>query len=75
MLESLDLTERKMPRHVTTRWNSTYDMLDFAVGYRLAIDSITRAKTSNLRKYELDDSEWKTAQQLQDTLKVRVCPH
>ena len=64
-----------MPRDVTTRWNSTYDMLDFAVGYQSAIDSITGAKTSNLHKYELDDSEWKTAQQLQDTLKVRVRPH
>jgi hypothetical protein len=50
-------------------------MLDFAVGYRSAIDSITGAKTSNLRKYELDDREWKIAQQLQNTLKVRVRPH
>ncbi|KAK7040039.1 hypothetical protein R3P38DRAFT_2514150, partial [Favolaschia claudopus] len=28
------LKERLMPRDVRTRWNSTYDMLCFAVKYR-----------------------------------------
>jgi hypothetical protein len=30
-LEELDLNVRMMPRDVITRWNSTFDMLDFAV--------------------------------------------
>jgi hypothetical protein len=68
----LDLAERKMPRDVSTRWNSTYDMLDFAVGYQSAIDDMTGDKSTNLRKYELDDGEWKIAEQLRDTLRVRV---
>jgi hypothetical protein len=68
----LDLAERKMPRDVLTRWNSTYDMLDFAVGYQSAIDDMTGDKTMNLHKYELGDGEWKIAEQLRDTLKVHV---
>jgi hypothetical protein len=68
----LELPERKMPRDVSTRWNSTYDMLNFAVEYQLAIDNMTGDKTTNLRKYELDDEEWKIVQQLRNTLKVCV---
>jgi hypothetical protein len=47
-------------------------MLVFAVQYRPAIDKITSDKSANLRKYELDDDEWRIAAQLQNTLKVRV---
>lgn len=32
------LDPRRMPRDVATRWNSTFDMLDFALRYREAID-------------------------------------
>ena len=53
-----------MPQDVLTRWNSTYDMLNFAVGYQLAIDDMTGDKTTNLCKYELDDGEWKIVEQL-----------
>ena len=72
MLENLDLRVRMMPRDVSTRWNSTYDMLDFALNYRLAIDSITSTRELSLRKYELQDDEWAVAENLRDTLKVRV---
>ena len=59
-----------MPRDVATRWNSTFDMLDFAIDYRAAIDAITSNRDLNLRKYELEDDEWVIAVNLRDTLKV-----
>ena len=59
-----------MPRDVSTRWNSTYNMLDFALQYRVAIDSITGDRDMKMRDLELDAREWKLAGQLRDTLKV-----
>jgi hypothetical protein len=47
-------------------------MLVFALQYRVAIDDITGNKSASLRQYELDDDEWLKAEQLCDTLKVRV---
>ena len=61
-----------MPRDVATRWNSTFDMLDFAIDYRLAIDAVTSNRDLSLRKYELADNEWAIATNLHDTLKVRT---
>jgi hypothetical protein len=59
-----------MPRDVSTRWNSTFDMLNFAIDYRTAIDSVTSNRDLNLRKYELADNEWSIAVHLRDTLKA-----
>ena len=59
-----------MPRDVTTRWNSTYDMLKFACTYREAIDKITDDRSMKLRDYELKDQEWKIVEELRDSLKV-----
>lgn len=59
-----------MPRDVSTRWNSTFDMIDFAVDYREAIDSITGNRDMNMRKLEMDEKEWDIATELRDTLKV-----
>ncbi|KAG1765576.1 hypothetical protein EDD22DRAFT_757077, partial [Suillus occidentalis] len=41
VLENLDLPIRIIPRDVSTRWNSTYDMLDFALTYQEGINAIT----------------------------------
>jgi hypothetical protein len=59
-----------IPRDVRTRWNSTYDMLDFAIEYRDALDTITGDRDMNLRQYELSKDDWKVAIQLRDVLKV-----
>jgi hypothetical protein len=59
-----------MPRDVQTRWNSTYDMLSFALEYRSAVKSMTQIKDLGLRSYELEAEEWELAQQLTDVLKV-----
>jgi len=69
-LEDLGLKVRMMPRDVSTRWNSTFDMLDFALDYRVPIDEITSNRDLNLRKYELQDNEWAVAKDLRDTLKA-----
>ncbi|KAF8153395.1 hypothetical protein B0H34DRAFT_629342, partial [Crassisporium funariophilum] len=41
VLESLSLKPRMMPRDVSTRWNSTFDMLEFALEYRAALNTMT----------------------------------
>jgi hypothetical protein len=61
-----------MPRDVTTRWNSTYDMLIFALEYRTAIDEISGDR--EMQKYELEEKEWELVQQLCDILEVRHSP-
>jgi hypothetical protein len=59
-----------MSRDVTTRWNSTYDMLSFVVKYRKAIELLTSERKNDLRQYELMEAEWVIASELCDTLKV-----
>jgi len=59
-----------MPRGVATCWNSTFDMLDFAVQYRVAIDAMTAVREFDLRKHELVSAEWDIAAELRDVLKV-----
>jgi hypothetical protein len=66
------LSVRIMPRDVSTRWNSTYEMLKFAYLYREAIDKITGDRAMKLRDYELSEREWQTVKELRDSLKVRI---
>ena len=59
-----------MPRDLATRWNSTFDMLDFAVEHITAINTITADRDMKLRKYELSEADWGIARELRDVLKV-----
>ena len=61
-----------IPRPVDTRWNSTYDMLEFALEYRRAIDIITGDRTLKLRNFELADHHWTIIKDLVKVLAVRV---
>ena len=45
-------------------------MLNFAIEYQAAIDKITTDRTTELHDLELNNVDWKIAQQLCDTLKV-----
>ena len=61
--------------HDATRWNSTYDMLSFALEYRSALDLICGerdTKQSKLRQYELLESEWRVAKELHNVLNVSL---
>src|SRR5277367_4291294 len=70
ILNDLKLAKRMIPRDVATRWNSTFDMLDFAVEHIAAINTITGDCDMKLRQYELSEDEWNIARQLRDVLKV-----
>jgi hypothetical protein len=72
VLHDLNLAERMMPRDVSTRWNSTFDMLDFAVEHITAINAITSNRDMKMRQYELSEDDWVVARQLRDVLKVRI---
>jgi len=61
-----------MPRDVATRWNSTYEMLDFAYKYRRAFNEITGNRNMNMRTYELSNEDWKIVKGLAEVLKVRT---
>ena len=57
-----------MPCDQSTRWNSTYELLNFAYLYHEAIDKLTGDHTLNLREYELLESEWESVKRLRDSL-------
>ncbi|KAG0705866.1 hypothetical protein DFH29DRAFT_799488 [Suillus ampliporus] len=69
ILEDLKLAVRIMPCDVSTRWNSTYDMLNFALEYRKGIDAITDKRKLGLGEYELKPNEWLLVKQFCDILK------
>jgi hypothetical protein len=75
MLGESGLKIRSMPRDVSTRWNSTYDMLAFAVAYRAPLDQLTSSAENKLRPYKMSGEEWGYAIELQDALKVRERRH
>lgn len=68
--KEIDEALRRMPRDVRTRWNSTYDMLAFALKYRNVIENYTADRKNNLRPYELSEKDWDIIQQLCDILKA-----
>ena len=70
VLRDLNKAEKKMPHDVATRWNSTFDMLDFAVEHITVINTINVDRDMKLRKYELSEADWGIARELKDVLKV-----
>ncbi|KAF5319873.1 hypothetical protein D9758_018909 [Tetrapyrgos nigripes] len=59
-----------LPRDVKTHWNSTFDLLKFALEYRAAVDDVTGNKDLAYRKYELTSKEWEILEDLKYVLEV-----
>ena len=70
ILDEIKHHARIMPRDIATQWNSTYDMLVFAIEYCKALDIITSERNMKLCSYELSPEEWDIATHLCDVLKV-----
>ncbi|KIM52800.1 hypothetical protein SCLCIDRAFT_140278, partial [Scleroderma citrinum Foug A] len=58
ILKDLRMTVKLMPRDVATRWNSTLDLLEYALKHRKAIDLVMQWRELGLRELELTDEEW-----------------
>ena len=61
-----------IPQDVSTRWNSTYNMLLFTIKYCDVIDTVTVDKSLKLWKFELDNDDWKIIQDLVSVLEVWI---
>lgn len=59
-----------MPHDMSTRWNSTYDMLEFAPKYHATLDIMTADRDMKLCKFELSKKEWGMATELCEVLRV-----
>ena len=54
ILSELSMKACMMLWDVTTWWNSTYGMVEFAVNFWEVLDTITGDKDMKLQKYEMD---------------------
>ena len=55
---------KNIPRDGNTRWNSTFDMLEFVAEYRDVYNAFTGDVELNLRDYKLDKQAWKIIDEL-----------
>ncbi|TFY76524.1 hypothetical protein EWM64_g7487 [Hericium alpestre] len=69
-LSDLKMNEHIMPHDVFTRWNSMYDMLNFALKYKQALRAVVGDTALGLDAYELSVHEWNIMQQLRDVLNI-----
>ena len=70
LCEAHGLKVRLIPWDVIMHWNSTHDMMVFALKYWRPIDSITVDKSLKMQKYELDNKGWSIIEQLVSVLQV-----
>ncbi|KIM68548.1 hypothetical protein SCLCIDRAFT_105396, partial [Scleroderma citrinum Foug A] len=68
-LKDLDLPVKKILHDCPTRWNLSFDLINFVVDYRAPIKDMTDKRKLGLITYALDDHEWQLLGQLRDILK------
>jgi len=66
------MTVKLIPRDVATRWNSTLNLLEYALKHHKAIDLVTQRRELGLQDLELTDDKWVIVEQLQCVLKVTM---
>jgi hypothetical protein len=47
-----------MPHDIATHWNSTFDMLEYALKHWTTVNTIMQRRDLKMRKFELSDKEW-----------------
>jgi hypothetical protein len=61
LCKTCDIKEKNMPRDVHTHWNSTYDMIEFALVYQQVIDKLTSERGLGLQDFKMDADEIRSA--------------
>ena len=72
-MEKENLSNHNIPRDITTRWNSTYNMLTFILEYCPLVEKFTVDRKNEIRELELSEEEWAIITQLNDVLMVCGC--
>lgn len=70
ILNNLRMKITCMLRDIATQWNSLFDLLEYALKHRKAIDLVTQRRELGMRDFELSDNEWELVEQLHSVLKV-----
>ena len=70
ILKESQLAVRNLPWNITTHWNLTFDILDFALEYQAGMDGIVDQNKLGMSSYGLDDKEWMLLEQLHNILKA-----
>ncbi|KAF5343676.1 hypothetical protein D9758_014683 [Tetrapyrgos nigripes] len=73
ILKEMKQPQTVIPRDVTTRWNSTCDLIGYCIDkeHKKAYRAITNAEDDNgLQQYALTKKEWAIAEQLHEVLDV-----
>ncbi|KAJ3966428.1 hypothetical protein EV361DRAFT_809106, partial [Lentinula raphanica] len=65
-----ELPDRILPRDVTTRWNSTHDMLNSFLQMKTAISDFVDRSSHSLTEYALTEEEWEVAEGLSAALLI-----
>ena len=71
LCKDLSVKEGLLKRDVQTRWNSTYDMADSCLNFKIVIIAITQDASNGLRASEVTTEEWTILEQLKEVLEVR----